>query len=77
MRLPSMIIEESAYAELDAKARNERVRSGIAKRLKNACGYLPEAEFLVLVDKIANVQLVAERALARKAISDMSRRMGR
>lgn len=67
MKVPTPVVESSPYFEQETKARNEKVRSSIAKRLKNACSYLTEAEFLVLVDKIANVQLVAERDLAAKA----------
>ena len=59
--------EVSTNFESQIKARNEKVRSGIAKRLKNACSHLSDADFLALVDKIANVQLVAERALVAKA----------
>ena len=65
MKVPTPV--SSPYFERETKARNEKVRSSIAKRLKKACSYLPDAEFLILVDKIANVQLVAERALAAKA----------
>lgn len=67
MKVPTPVVESSPYFERETAARNEKVRSSIAKRLKNACSYLTDAEFLVLVDKIANVQLVAERALAAKA----------
>jgi hypothetical protein len=67
VKIPTPVVVSSPYFESETKARNEKVRSGIAKRLKKACGYLTDAEFLVLVDKIANVQLVAERALAAKA----------
>ena len=61
--------EKPTSFELERKARNENVRSGIAKRLKKACGYMTDPDFVVLVDKIANVQLVAERAWAAKAIA--------
>jgi hypothetical protein len=67
MKFPTPVVASSPYFERETKARNEKVRSSIAKRLKNACSYLTDAEFLVLVDKIASVQLVAERALAAKA----------
>jgi hypothetical protein len=67
MKIPTPVVVSSPYFESETKARNEKVRSGIAKRLKKACSYLTDAEFLVLVDKIANVQLAAERALAAKA----------
>ena len=63
---PYAVVESSPYFEQETQSRNERC-GGIAKRLKNACSYLTDAEFVVLVDKIANVQLVAERALAAKA----------
>lgn len=67
MKVPTPVAESSPFFERETKARNEKVRSSIAKRLKNACSYLTDAEFVVLVDKIANVQLGAERALAAKA----------
>jgi hypothetical protein len=67
MKVSTPVAASSPYFERETKARNEKVRSSIAKRLKNACSYLTDAEFVVLVDKIANVQLVAERALAAKA----------
>lgn len=67
MKIPTPVAASSPFFESETKARNDKVRSGIAKRLKNACSYLTDAEFLVLVDKIANVQIVAERALAAKA----------
>jgi hypothetical protein len=67
MKIPTTVVVSSPYFEGQIKARNEKVRSGIAKRLKSACSYLSDAEFVVLVDKIANVQLMAERASAAKA----------
>ena len=67
MRVPTPVVVSSPFFEQETKARNEKVRNGIAKRLKKACGYLTDAEFLVLVDKIANVQLGAERAMAAEA----------
>jgi hypothetical protein len=67
MKNSAPVVENSPYFEQDIQARNEKVRSEIANRLKKACSYLTDAEFLVLVDNIANVQLVAERALAMKA----------
>jgi hypothetical protein len=67
MKITPPVAASSPYFERETKARNEKVHSSIAKRLKNACSYLTDAEFLVLVDKIASVQLVAERALAAKA----------
>lgn len=67
MKIPTPVVASSPFFEQETKARNEKVRSGIAERLKKACSYLTDAEFLVLVDKIASVQLVAERALAAKA----------
>ena len=69
MRVSSVVIEKPTSLDLETKARNEKVRSGIAKRLKKACSYLTDPEFVVLVDKITNVQLVAERAWAAKAIA--------
>jgi hypothetical protein len=67
MRVPAKVFTSSLYIETEIKARNDKVRSGIAKRLQKACSYLSDAEFLVLVDKIANVQLVAERSLLTRA----------
>ena len=69
MRVSTVGIEKPTLHELETKARNETVRSGIADRLKNACSYLTDADFLVLVDKIATVQLVAERAWAAKTLA--------
>ena len=69
MKIPATVVVSSPYFDDQIKARNEKVRNGIAKRLKNACSYLSDAEFVVLVDKIANVQLMAERASAAKAYS--------
>lgn len=67
MRIPTTVFGSSPSFESQIKARNEKVRSGIAKRLRKACSYLSDAEFLVLVDKITNVQLTAERTLAAEA----------
>lgn len=67
MRVPPPVVASSPHFEQDTKARNEKVRSGIAERLKKACSYLPDAEFTALVDKITNVQVTAERALVAKA----------
>jgi hypothetical protein len=67
MRVPTPFVDSSPYFERETKARDEKVRSGIAERLKKACSYLPDAEFTALVDKIANVQVMAERALAAEA----------
>ena len=67
MKVHTPVAVSSSYFDMEIKARNEKVRSGIAKRLKKACSYLSDAEFLVLVDKIANVQLGVERAQAAKA----------
>ena len=69
MRVPTVVVEKSRSFDLERKARNEKVRCGIADRLRNACSYLSDADFLVLVDKIATVQLVAERAWAAKAVA--------
>ena len=68
MKNSAPVVESSPYFEQEIQARHEKVRSGIAKRLEKACSYLTDAEFLVLVDKIANVQLVAERALANEGL---------
>jgi hypothetical protein len=67
MRVPTPVAVSSLLLEQETKDRNEKVRSGIAKRLKKACSYLTDAEFLLLVDKIATVQLGPERAMAAKA----------
>jgi hypothetical protein len=66
MRVSTVDINRLTLFEIETKARNDKVRSGIAHRLRNACSYLTDADFLVLVDKIATVQLVAERAWAAK-----------
>jgi hypothetical protein len=67
MSVPTVFIEKPASLELEIKARDETVRNGIAGRLKKACSYMTDPEFVVLVDKIATVQLTAERAWAAKA----------
>ena len=61
MKTPAVSVNTSPYVEQEIKARTEKVRSSIATRLKKACSYLPDAEFLLLVDKIAGLQLAAER----------------
>ena len=40
--------------------RKEKVRSDLAARLKNACSYLSEEEFKVLLDKMTRVQIEGE-----------------
>jgi len=42
--------------EQERKFRIEQIRGGIATRLKTACSYLDEAEFVALVDKMSAVQ---------------------
>lgn len=66
MRVSTVGIEKPTFLELETAARNETVRSGIAGRLRRACSYMTDPEFVALVDKIATVQLTAERAWAAK-----------
>ena len=40
--------------------RAKTIRSDLAARLKNACSYLSEEEFRVLLDKMTRVQLGGE-----------------
>ena len=47
--------------ETESNARHEVIRADVARRLRNACNYLTDEEFAVLVDKIVGVQLRAER----------------
>jgi len=41
--------------------RYEAIRSDIATRLRNACSYLNDEEFAVLVDKLVKIQFGGER----------------
>ena len=41
--------------------RHEAIRVDVARRLRKACSHLSDEEFAALVDKIAGVQLRAER----------------
>jgi hypothetical protein len=47
--------------EREDRIRSEQVRSDVANRLRNACGYLGDADFEALVEKITAVQLRGER----------------
>jgi hypothetical protein len=49
----------ASFAQGD-ELRTEKIRSDLAERLKNACSYLNEEEFRVLLDKMTSVQLGAE-----------------
>ncbi len=50
----------TASFEEGDQLRTEKIRSDLAKRLKNACSYLSEEEFRVLLDKMTKVQLEGE-----------------
>ena len=50
----------TASFEQADQLRTEKIRTDLAKRLKNACSYLSEEEFRVLLDKMTSVQLGGE-----------------
>jgi hypothetical protein len=51
---------DEVFFERERTARFEMVRNDLARRLRKACGHISDADFALLVDKIARVQLRAE-----------------
>jgi hypothetical protein len=51
---------DEAFFKSERTARFEMVRNDIAKRLRKACGHITDADFALLVEKMARVQLRAE-----------------